>query len=152
MSDTQLKHRQHLGADIMPWTIAWIKISFIYLSKTLSLCLSLIRSLSLTLLSQKYLVLSSVNYLIQEYSPSIYPEISPSSDPPTQLKLYSRNNTSVGIYIRCTTGHPTPTLPIITSSQLPVDYLMCAAVYMIPNLILRLTHFQQHSHEGSSKN
>ena len=38
--------------------------------------------------------------------------------------------------------HPTKTLPIVRLSQLPADHLMCTSIYVIPNLIQRITHFQ----------
>ena len=64
MADIHLKHRHLLGTEIVPWTVAWINISFLslslFLSPSLSLSiLSLSHSLSLSLLLPSLLSLKS---------------------------------------------------------------------------------------------
>jgi len=75
--DIQLNHWHHIGNDILPWTIAWIKISFVslFFSLSVSLTLSPYLTFSGRVLPQYFLLWSWNNYLNQESRPSIYPVI-----------------------------------------------------------------------------
>ena len=120
VSDILLKHQHQLGADILPWAAARMNISFISFSLPLSLSLFLTTSPSLTfsciLLPLIYLWWSWITYLSKDNSTSLFPTFS------LQLILYqiykrwSRKNSSVAIE-KFQLGHPTPTLPTVSTSQ-----------------------------------
>lgn len=48
--------------------------------------------------------------------------------------------------------HTILTLPIVSHSLWPADNFICTAVYLVPYLTQRYTHFQPRSHKGPSKN
>ena len=120
VSDILLKHQHQLGADILPWAAARMNISFISFSLPLSLSLFLTTSPSLTfsciLLPLIYLWWSWITYLSKDNSTSLFPTFS------LQLILYQiykrwcRKNSSVAIE-KFQLGHPTPTLPTVSTSQ-----------------------------------
>jgi len=71
-SDIHLKHWHLLSAEILAWTLAWIKITFIY--PPLSLCASI--TFSQVVLPQAFLWWCLKNYLSQDSCPRLYQKFS----------------------------------------------------------------------------
>lgn len=101
-----------LGAEILPWSLAWNKIYSIYLflSPMTSFTLSRI------LLPQEYLGWSLKKYLCQESSRSLYTTIYTWLPNPHQKNMWlSRKNSSLGIetfQFRPSTTHPSHGQPL----------------------------------------
>ena len=156
--DNHLKQIHLLGTEIEPCTVVWIKISFLSLSLNhnldLSLALALTLSLSLSfslctfpsiiffwiLLPKVYLLWPWKYYLSQGSSSSLYPTFS-HLQLISNLILYKSGDPEVGIET-FQIGNPTPTLPIVSSTQWPVENVICTMGYVIAYLIQRSTHFQ----------
>ena len=114
-------NRHLLVNEILPWGVAWIKISFISLSlclplSLLSLSTSPSFSLSRFLLPRIFLWWYWLTYISQDHSPSLCSTFCLHHLISYQLyKWWSRKNYSVRIET-FQLGHPTPTLPIFSPS------------------------------------
>jgi len=162
-SDIQMNHRHVLSAKTLPGTLPWIKISSLYLwlSLSVSLCLSLSQTLSPSTYLSFTLSLEccssrntwgypgwniwsrrAVKVFIQPL-PSIFWSS-------TQIKTGCPKNSSVGIDIYSNMGHPPLNLPIDSPVYWPTGNLKCTVVYVVPYLTHKSTHFQQCSYEALS--
>jgi len=152
--DIVLKHKHLFGAEVVPWTLSWIKISFISFSLSIcqSISLSLIPpSLSLKTSSPKFTCGHPLWHLSQDTSPHLFTTFYIRLPIPYQVyKLWSRKNSSVVIE-SFQLSHPTHTLPFVSSSQWHIDNLICTVVYIAPYLAHRSTYFHPRSYEGLSQ-
>ena len=146
-SDIQLKYWHLLSTEILPWTVAWIKISFISpQSPSPSLNFS-------QLVLPKYFLCSSWKYyLCQDSHPWLYPIISLClMIPHPKYSGCSRKSPSVGKY----TFHVRPSSPQYSNYQQFTVILWQPLVNCIPigsNMDSEIKTFSLHSHEGSIKN
>ena len=140
-SHIPLNHWSLLGAEIMPWTLAWIQNSTFSLSLSVESCCP-----------QDVLGWSWRTYQSQESSPILYPTFCLYLLTHNPKYKHSSKKSSSGGLDKPQLGPSSPNLPLaaLHSDQLTTSCEQRSA--WIPNLTQRSKHLQPSSHDGSSKN
>ena len=145
-----LNHWHLPDTEILPWTLAWIRNSFLSFYLFLSHSFSL--SLSLKSFCPKFPEVILGNICQPGDCLNIYLTLSfhlPIAHP--KYNIWSRNISSIGIET-VQVGPSTPQSSTFSPSEWPSDHPMSTAVYVVPNLTKRWKYFQPCSHEISNKN
>ena len=149
MSENVLNHRHLLGTEIVPWSVAWIKIFSLSLPLPLPLSLPLSLQFLLLFLSNPPAPIFPVVILGDISQPGLQSKSLPNIFPPFSNTLTNKEAVVLKQLLCWSRDIPTrPSYPNTSHCQSFTDTtynFICTAVYMVPYLTPKSTHFHKTS-------